>query len=305
MKYFILFICILIITFFVYKKLRLKQTFKEKQVDEYFFKDIKHLKDSSKRKLWIHLPSDMNSRDPSERGLTNKINSDYLLICIKSIIDKCANEYEIILFDDSNFNSLLPDTYVDLSKISGSLREHYRYISFLSILHKYGGVFLPCSLFLRKSFSHIDVPKTFFVSQLPNQGLSSSDDKYIYSLKIMGSTKENPILGDFINKYKDIVKKDSTNETIYFTEELLRKMNIPSIDPKMIGTKSKKDELILLDHLMQDQYIELNEKHIGIYIPHNELLRRTNYNWFIYLNKEDVLESQIFLSKYMLTYSSK
>lgn len=304
MKYFILFICILIITFFIYKKIRLKQTFKEKEVEEYFFKDIKHLKSSIKRKLWIYLPTVINARDPGER-LTNHINSDYLLLCIKSIIDKCGDDYDIILFDDSNFNSLLPDSYVDLTKVSGSLSEHYRYISFLSILYKYGGVFLPCSLFLRKSFSLIDKAKTFFVSQIPNQGLSSSDDKYIYSLKIMGSNKENPILGDFINKYKDIVKKDTTNESIYFTEELLRKMNIPFIEPKMFGCKNKNDELILLDHLMQDQYIELNEKHIGIYIPHNELLRRTNYNWFVYLKNEDVLESQIFLSKYMLTYSTK
>ena len=305
MKYFILFICILIITFFLYKKIRLKQTFKEKKVDEYFFKDINHLKESNKRKLWIHLPSDMNSRDPYDERLTNKINSDYLLICVKSIIDKCGHDYDIILFDDSNFSSLLPDSYVDLTKISGSLRENYRYISFLNILQKYGGVFLPCSLFLKKSFLNIDKPKTFFISQLPNQGLSSSDDKYVYSLKIMGSNKENPILGDFINKYKDIIKKDTTNESIYFTEELSRKMNIPFIDPKMIGTKSKKDELILLDNLMQDQYIELYEKHVGIYIPHNELLRRTNYKWFVYLKNEDVLECQIFISKYMLTYSSK
>jgi len=46
----------------------------------------------------------------------------------------------------------------------------------------------------------------------------------------------------------------------------------------------------------------MNPSHVGIYIPHDELMRRTKYNWYAYLTSEQVLEANVFLSKYMLEH---
>lgn len=280
--------------------------FKNETIDinDYFFKDITHLTRSSKRKLWIHLPLEKNSRKWSNFGSRSSydLNLDYIALCIKSIIDYCGQYYDIILFDDSNFNNLLPDQNVDYNKLSGELLEKYRQYSLLKILYTYGGVLMPHSMIMRKSIISIDKENTFYVSEIPNQGENSSLGEYIYSTKMMGSNANNPILGDFLNKYSDNCLKDLTNECKYFSEQLLKKMDIPMLNGKIIGTKTKDEKPILLEDLMESKPIDLDSSHIGIYIPHDELIRRTKYNWYVYLTSEQVLEANVFISKYMLKH---
>ena len=63
--------------------------------------------------------------------------------------------------------------------------------------------------------------------------------------------------------------------------------------------KDKFDKPIKLEDLMENKQIMLDDKHIGIYIPHAELIKRTKYNWFCSLSAEDVLKCKIFISNYM------
>ena len=278
--------------------------FKNETIDinDFFFKDIKHLSRSTKRKLWIYIPLEKNSRKWSNFGSRSSydLNLDYIALCIKSIIDYCGQYYDVILFDDSNLPHLLPDQNVDYNKLSGELLEKYRQYSILKILYTYGGVVIPYSMILRKSIVSIDKDNTFYVSEMSNQGENSSFGEYVYSTKMMGSNINNPILGEYINKYSDICLKDLTNECKYFSEQLLKKMDIPMLNGKIIGTKTKNDKPILLEDLMDTKPIQLDPSHVGIYIPHEELMKRTKYNWYAYLTSEQVLETNVFISKYML-----
>ena len=117
----------------------------------------------------------------------------------------------------------------------------------------------------------------------------------------MGSNANNPILGEFINKYSDSCLKDLTNECKYFSNQL-KEMDIPMLNGKIIGTRDKNNKPILLEDLMESKPIELDLSNVGIYIPHDELIRRTKYNWYAYLNSEQVLETNVFISKYMLEH---
>lgn len=283
---------------FIYK-------FKNERLDinDYFFKDITHLSRSSKRKIWIHLPLERNSRKWSHFSSRSSydLNLDYIALCIKSIVDYCGQYYDIILFDDSNLSNLLPEQTVDYSKLSGELLDKYRQYSLLNILYTYGGVVMPYSMYMRKSIITIDKEKTFYVCEIPNQGENSSLGDYIYSTKMMGSNANNPILGEFINKYSDSCLKDLTNECKYFSNQL-KQMDIPMLNGKIIGTRDKNNKPILLEDLMESKPIELDPSNVGIYIPHDELMRRTKYNWYAYLNSEQVLETNVFISKYMLEH---
>ena len=40
---------------------------------------------------------------------------------------------------------------------------------------------------------------------------------------------------------------------------------------------------------------------VGIYIDSDELLKRKKYSWFAHLTREEVLKSNVFLGKYILT----
>ena len=196
------------------------------------------------------------------------MNCDYIALCIKSIVDYCGQYYDIIILDDSNLSTLLPDQTVDYEKLSGELLEKYRQYSLLQILYTYGGVIMPCSMYMSKSIYSVDKTNTFYVCELPNQGDNVSLGEYIYSTKLMGSNANNPILGKYINDYSDICLKDLTNECKYFSDQLLKTMDIPILNGKIIGTRDKNNKPIMLEDLMESKKIELDDKHVGIYIPH-------------------------------------
>lgn len=274
----------------------------ELNIDDFFFSDIKHLNKSNKRKLWIYVPITKNNRkwESFYSRTTNNLNCDYIALCIKSIIDRCGQYYDIIIVDDSNLYKLLPEHNVDINKISGSLLDKYRQYALLNILYKYGGVIVPSSLYLRKSIYNIDKPDTFFVCELVNQGKHSNMDDYIYSTELMGSNKNNPILSSYIDKYSKQCLNDLTLENDYFNKQLLQEMDIPKLDGKYIGVKTINNDKILLEDLMSTKELEICNDSVGLYIPHQELLKRNHYNWYVYLNKEEVLESNVFVSKFML-----
>ncbi|ADX06122.1 hypothetical protein 162285218 [Organic Lake phycodnavirus 1] len=281
-----------------YKELMRKIKSEPLDLNDYFFKDIQHLKHSPKRKLWIHLPHEKNSRNWRQIRGSYDMNLDYIALCVKSIIDYCGQYYDIILLDDSNFATLLGDE-VDYQKLSGELLETYRKHSLLNLLYTYGGVVLPCSMYMRKSIVSLDKLNTFYVCELPNQGLNSTLETYVYSTAIMGSNANNPILGSAINSFS----KDLTNETQFFTKSYLKKMDIPVLNGNMYGVTTSDNKPIYLEDLMENKDIELDPTHVGLYIPHDELMRRHKYNYYAHLNAEQVLETNIFISKYMLSNS--
>jgi len=277
----------------------------EFDIDSYFFKDVTHLKRSTKRKIWIHLPIEKNSRkwlSFNSRSSTD-LNLDYMALCIKSIIDYCGQHYDIVLFDDSNLNMLLPEHNVDYTILSGNTLEKYRQHSILNILYNYGGIVMPNSIFMSKSIYHLDKFNTFYVTEMPNQGLNSTMNDFVYSTQLMGSNSHNPILLEYIHKYSSSCLKDLTNESYYFSDQLLKQMDIPILNGKMIGVKDINDNKVILEDLLDTKMIQFDKSHIGVYIPHNELMRRTKYNWFACLNAEQLLETNLFITKYMLSHN--
>ena len=88
--------------------------------------------------------------------------------------------------------------------------------------------------------------------------------------------------------------------TTYFSN-YIKKHNVECLDGKIIGVKDKKNAQIMLEDLMENKKIALHHSAIGVYIPHNELIKRTKYNWFCSLSAQEVLECDVFISYYMRT----
>ena len=66
------------------------------------------------------------------------------------------------------------------------------------------------------------------------------------------------------------------------------------------GVKTTKGGQILLDNLMEEAYLDIDNRTMGIYIPADEVLQRTKYQWFAVLPSEQVLQSKMIISKYIL-----
>ena len=306
-KLYILFILIIVsISYLVYNNYNNlydqdKILFKGELIDvtTFFFSDS-YLKQSKNRKLWIHIPFEKNSRKWINFGsrTSTDLNLAYMTLCVKSIIDHCGENYDIFIIDDTNFSNLLNDD-IDMSKLSGALKEKYRELSMLKVLYNYGGVILPPSLFLKNSIKRIDNPNIWYVSEIGNQFNVSYLPTYPTQL-LMGSNKHNDQLIEYITHYSENIKNDFGEESLHFSN-YLKKHKVELLDGKIIGVKDKNNTPIMLEDLMENKPIQLDEKSIGLYIPHNELIKRTKYNWFCSLDAQDVLECNIFISYYMRT----
>ena len=272
-------------------------------IDVYFFSEL-YLKKSKNRKLWLHLPFEKNSREWESFGSrsSHKLNLAYMSLCIKSIIDWCGQTYDIIIYDDTNIPAILPNTKVDLMKISGTLLDKYRELCKLEILYAYGGIMVPPSLFLRKNIKEIDDPKLWYVCETHNDNNISFSNS-IQSTQLMGSNAENSELAKYINVYSTELTKDFV-ENHNFDINYFKTNNIPYIDGRLIGTKTRYNDKITIEDLMSNKKIILDKKHIGLYIPHEQLIKRRVYNWYCKLSEEEVLKCQVFISYYMLSTMS-
>ena len=295
-------IIVLLYKYYMIKQNRKIMDFKNEEVDidVYFFSEL-YLKKSKNRKLWIQIPFEKNSREWESFGSrsTTKLNLAYMTLCIKSIIDWCGQTYDIIIYDDTNIPVLLPDTKVDLSKLSGSLLYKYRELCKLQILYTYGGVMVPPSLFLKQNIKMIDDPNVWYVCETFNDN-NVSFANTIQSTHLMGSNEGNSELAKYIDIYANELKEDFVEEH-NFTMSYFRKHNVPYIDGKLIGTKTRYNDKIGLEDLMSNKKILLSNDNIGLYIPHEQLMKRNKYNWFCKLSEEEILKCQTFISYYMLS----
>ena len=119
----------------------------------------------------------------------------------------------------------------------------------------------------------------------------------------MGSNAENAELAKYINVYSNELTKDFV-ENHNFDINYFKTNNIPYIDGRLIGTKTRYNDKITIEDLMSNKKIILDKKHVGLYIPHEQLIKRRVYNWYCKLSEEEVLKCQVFISYYMLSAMS-
>ena len=88
-------------------------------VKKYLLNDSSLAK-SKKPIIWIHMVYDINSRwwpSFSSRN-TDCLNQPYLYLTIKSIIDKCGEDFNICLIDDDTFSNIIPGWATNLNMVA-------------------------------------------------------------------------------------------------------------------------------------------------------------------------------------------
>ena len=60
------------------------------------------------------------------------------------------------------------------------------------------------------------------------------------------------------------------------------------VDGKNIGIKDKNNKPVLIETLFSQRYNNFCKNMIGLHIDEAELLKRTNFNWFCKLSKDEV-----------------
>tara|TARA_X000000368_G_C23043142_1_gene717918 strand:- start:847 stop:1836 length:990 start_codon:yes stop_codon:yes gene_type:complete len=262
--------------------------------------------------IWIHIEYDRNLRKWESFGSrsSDNLNQDYLYLTLRSIINKCSDYFHVVLIDDDSFSTLLEDWKIDLRNFGNSQKENIRQLALIKVLYKYGGMMIEPSFILLKSlkpvYEKILSCEKPTVGEFPNESIDNHIMNYSPSLKFIGCIKNCPIIYELGKHLEILVNTDNTYSSklegqvsnwLYNKSE---KGDLNYIDGKFIGTRDSKNKNIDLSVLLGSTYLELNSNAYGLYIPHKDLLKRTCYNWFIYLNTKEILESNTNVGKYLL-----
>jgi hypothetical protein len=274
-----------------------------KYVSEYFIGDT-----MSKHKpiLWIFSPPEINARNWESFYSRNTvtINQPYLQITMKSIYDKCKDSFNVCLINDDTFDSLL-NWNINIHDISQPNKDHYRQLGLSMILYHYGGFIVPPSLLcIRNLFdlykSSLE-DKGMFVVESVNRGITHDQVSYFPNIRMMGAKKNNTIMKQLV-EYQEYLFLDKTAQSDFIDNvHLWCNRNATIVDGNYIGIKKITGEPVTVDELLGTTPIDYPDSFLyGIYIPQDEVLKRSKYNWFARMSTDQILKSQLMISKYMI-----
>jgi hypothetical protein len=132
--------------------------------------------------------------------------------------------------------------------------------------------------------------KKLFVPSISFMGAQKNNSTILEFVKILKTRSQN---AHFTNEYEFLGDTSQIASSYIIKDE----MNI--IDGQLIGIKNKKNKPILLEDLMEEEFLDLDPKCYGIYIPNDEILKRPKYEWFAVMETNELLTSNLSIVKYM------
>lgn len=273
--------------------------------------------ENSKPLLWIYVENS-NNVIPSKnqrRWLnfgsrnTNDLNMPFQNLTINSIINKCKNDFNIIIVDDNSFKNIIPNWNIDLNKVALPIKYHLRNLALMNILYYYGGLLVPSSFICFKSLYELYYSSLcksdMFSFEFVNRTSSANESKFIMQSNFIGCKQESENMKKYINYLTILNSNDFVAEQDFLgTANLwLENNNIMKIDGLYIGTKDANGKMVIVDELINNTYLDIHQESYGLYIPWYDIVNRINFQWFSRLNEKQVLESETNIGKYILISS--
>jgi len=266
-------------------------------------------------KLWIHSKYEINSRNWNSFGSRNNanLNQPYLHMTIKSILDYNSEDFNICLIDDDSFRKLIPSWDIDLVNMADPMRSQFRELGMLMCIYYYGGMTIPnsflCMRNLKPLYDKYTANDKFFatenINRINNMVMDTNKYPVVPDTFISGANKNTDHLLLLITKLQEKLKSGHISEEREFKgfvsswciqQSKIGMVNV--VDGKEVGIKTVKNKPIVIDDLMEESYLDIGKYVYGIYIPSNEMLKRTKYNWFAVMSEEEILNSRLALAKY-------
>lgn len=262
--------------------------------------------------VWVYIDYETNSRNWESFGSrnTNNFNQPYQLITLQSIIKQSGDEFNVCLIDENSFSKLLPNWTINLKKLSSPIKCYMRDMAIMNLLYAYGGMVVPSSYLALKHLSGLyDTGlerHDCFIMQTKNTNSSSTFIPAFPNKLFMGCKKHSETMKELISFVEILNSKDVTYEQKFLGEvdrkclELINKDKMTMLDGRLIGAFTNGGKQVLVDDLLQESYIDFNENLQGILIPDKDILKRVKYQWFARMSPDQIMESNLILSKYLL-----
>lgn len=319
----ILTLIILVASGILYDKYKIKNKIDDdvenyELIKKYLLNDSS-LANAKKPILWVHINYTENARHWNSFGSRTSLdlNQPYLYLSIGSIINHCGNSFNIVLIDDNTFNKILPGWHHEMSRLPDPLKSHFRQLALSQILYNYGGMLVPSSFICMKNLIDLyydGIEETgMFVGEFVNKNITSQYgvSNFYTSTQLMGCVKDNSHMKHLINNIEILISSDYTNEMDFLGKinsicnKLVLEHKIKLINGNELGIKDSKGNQVVIEDLLGNTYIHFNNHIYGVYVPADEIVKRSKFEWFARMNVKQVLESDTIVGKLLLTNAFK
>ena len=269
------------------------------------------LASSKKPILWIHSKYDVNARNWESfySRNTQKINQPYIYLTMKSIIKHCGDDFNICLIDDRSFSKLIPGWNIDIYHTADPIKSHLRQQALTKLLYYYGGMTVPNSFLCKKNlfpFYENNIQNHPFVCETIDRTVSSFKTVGFANSHFMGCKKADPVMKEMCEYLEQLGSTDYTNERDFtgvvnkwcYNKYVNTQMTL--LSGRLIGTIDAKNQPVIIDNLLSDQYIHFDPDCFGIYIPSDEILSRSKFAWFARQSVEQIVDGVSILAKHFI-----
>ena len=284
---------------------------------------------NNKPKIWIHTKYEYNARvwKSFQSRSSMDLNQPYIHMTIKSIVDHCGDDFHICLIDDNTFSKLIPSWDADLTTLAEPFKSRARQIGLTELVYYYGGMVLPNSFLCMKPLYDFYLDATSMDKPFVCEGINRTVNNvkqarsgrlaFLPELRIFGANKNDPTIKDLVKYLKQKIQvphfsneSDLLGEDGYWCLDQVEAEKINLVGGEVVGVKTKgrtstsrnttgvSSKPILLENLMEEEYLDLSPHCVGITIPDEDILSRTKYQWFAAMDVRDLLEGGSILSKY-------
>lgn len=287
---------------------------KEQQVEYYENQAIigEYLLDSEfqdgKPFLWIPMTYESNTRHWKsfyDRRSTD-LNQPYLDATVASIIQHNAKDFNICVIDDRSYGKLMDSWTISLVDVPDPIRSNLRNLALMKLVYMYGGLLVPPSFLCLGSLLPLYQQRSPMVAvEQRNRGSSSEYSLFTPSFSFMGADPKCPALQEGITRFEHMISRNHTHELEFWGQwnrwcyEQMEKNQLTCIDGTSVGVKRKNKE-IPVDELLSDahSYSLFHDVQYGIWFPQQEILSRTSFGWFSRMSLQQILDSDLAVSKF-------
>ena len=265
--------------------------------------------------IWIHASQETNARWWSSFNSRNStcINQPYEILTIKSIIDRCGGSFHVCLINDNTFGKLLPDWNIDLEQTAEPVKGKLRELAYAKLMHMYGGLRLPASFLCHRDMLDLYISETkhdkIIVGSLPDKSVTSAESIYSPSPKFLACKANNRVMGEYVDYLTELVKSDATASSIFQGDisvwfQQKDSTDVTILPPELLGVADSQGNMVCIERLVGTTPLDIVDEAYGLYIPANDVLGRTAYQWLSRMSISQILESDTAIGKHLLLGST-
>lgn len=259
-----------------------------------FFKNIINIEKMDKPKIFVHM-------DDEKKNI-----SGICQLCIESVLKYCSNDYDIILYENTDVSELINDledplcNIKNINLLSGKdLKQWEEYCKF-KIIEKYGGVVMkPYFLFSSCPGYKVFNPKTLKICRVNNEGLSVSHQNIIPTSSYMIAAPKNDNIVSIYIKYLDtLCRNNYTSDIKNFNKSFEKLYHLHYFPEDSIGIVDSKKNIIHLEQILKSVPLTLSTNNFCLFINIDLLKKKRHSGWIVNMSKEQILETNTVISKY-------